>query len=77
MKKYITALTAENSENDAAMANTNKRHREKSPTKPPAKKQRKETKKPPAARKYNYKEVCVHVHAHNIYFYYSPACCIL
>ena len=68
MKKYITALIAEDSENDTAMASTNKRHRKKSPTKPPAKKQRKETKKSPAARKYNYKEVCVHVNAHNILF---------
>ena len=58
MKKYITTLTTQDSENDAAMANINKRHREKSPTKPPAKKQCKETKKKPAAKKYNYKEVC-------------------
>ena len=31
MKKFITALTAEDSENDAAMANVNKRHRESLP----------------------------------------------
>ena len=65
MKKYITELTTEDSENDAMVANTNcnKRHREKSPVKPPSKKQCRETKKKPAtktpARKYNYKEVCI------------------
>ena len=58
MRKYITMLTIEDLENDAVMANTNKRHRGKSPTKPPAKIQHKETKKKPAAKKYNYKEVC-------------------
>ena len=78
MKEYITELTAEDTENDAAVANTNwnKRHGEKSPAKPPAKKQRRETKKKPAtkkpaaktpARKYNYKEVCVTVYRCSMY----------
>lgn len=65
MKEYINELTTEDSENDAAVANTNcnKRHREKSPAKPSSKKQCRETKKKPAtkkpAKKYNYKGVHV------------------
>ena len=69
MKEYMY-ITTEDSENNAVVANTssNKMHREKSPAKPPSKKQCRGTKTNPAtkrpaaktpARKYNYKDVCI------------------
>ena len=68
MKKYITELTTEDPENNAAVANSNcnKRPRGESPKNLTSNKRRRETKRRPTAkkpaRKYNYKEVCSFTH---------------